>query len=208
MAVSVIVFDLGKVIFDFDLSKFITAYTKKISGSCIGSIDELIRKHLGIASSFEKGIVSPKQFYETLSQETHYTGSYNEFCVIWNNIFKPMPETIEILAKLAGGKAEKYKLAVLSNTNILHFEFLNENYPGIFTLFDKLFLSYELNLIKPEHEIFGKVIDYFKVRPEEIFFIDDIEKNVEAARICGIKAYKFEGALKLIEHLKAENVEI
>lgn len=207
MAVSIVVFDLGKVIFDFDLSKFITAYAKKIPGS-IGSLDEVIREYTGLASSFEKGIVSPTQFYDTLSKKTHYTGSYNEFCVIWNNIFKPIPGSIEILAKLAGSKSAKYKLAVLSNTNELHFEFLKERYPGVFMLFDKLFLSYETRMLKPDSAVYGQVIDYFRVKPKEIFFTDDIEKNVEAAKLCGIKAYRFTGPLNLIEQFKAENVII
>lgn len=153
---------------------------------------------------YEKGNISSLDFYGILSKETEYSGTYNEFSVIWNNIFVPMPETIEIISS----PAQNYQLVVLSNTNDLHFDYLKKSYPGIFLLFEKLFLSYEMHLRKPEDEIFQQVIKYYDILPSEIFFADDMEENVKAGRNNGISAHLFTCSSKLAEQLKDQKVQI
>lgn len=50
---------------------------------------------------------------------------------------------------------------------------------------DKIFVSYELGLLKPDVEIYKQILKLLKARPEEVIFIDDKLKNVEAAKsIC------------------------
>ena len=50
---------------------------------------------------------------------------------------------------------------------------------------DKIFVSYELGLLKPDVEIYKQILKLLKAKPEEVIFIDDKLKNVEAAKsIC------------------------
>lgn len=205
MSIKVVVFDAGKVIFDYDLSKFINAYAKKIPGNSDIDISKEILEYSHIAKAYEQGNISSLDFYQELKKKTHYTGSYNEFSVIWNNIFKPIEGTIEIIALLA---RKNYKLGMLSNTNELHITYLREQYPDLFALFYKLHLSYEMGMRKPNDDIYEEIINYYDIDPSEMFFTDDLEQNVSAALAKGIKAYQFISPSKLIEDLKKENIEI
>jgi putative hydrolase of the HAD superfamily len=202
MATKIIIFDLGNVIFKFDLMKFIKSYTQRIPNHKIIDFNKLIPTYSEFAYSYEKGNISSFDFYDILAKKTHYNGTYNEFVIQWNNIFEPMPETIELIATLSS----KYKIAILSNTNELHFGYLKDRYPGIFALFNNFFLSYKMHLRKPEDGIYQQVIHSCNVLPSEIFFTDDVEENIKAAERNRIKACLFTKTYELIKKLKEKQV--
>jgi putative hydrolase of the HAD superfamily len=202
-----IIFDLGNVVFKFDLLKFVKSYVKKIPNykKKIVSFDTLLTPTcLEFAYSYEKGNISSLDFYDKLASETQYTGTYNEFVILWNNIFELIPETLDVIASLS----DKYKLGVLSNTNELHFNFLQERYHQVFSLFDQIFLSHELHLRKPEQKIFKHLIKCCNISPSEIFFTDDLVENVLAAQEQGIKAYVYTNTVELIKQLRQEQIAI
>ncbi|WP_295936482.1 HAD-IA family hydrolase [uncultured Alistipes sp.] len=55
--------------------------------------------------------------------------------------------------------------------------------------FDKVYLSYELQELKPTEAIFRKTIADSGCVPEETLFIDDGKKNVDAAAAMGFAVY-------------------
>ncbi len=55
--------------------------------------------------------------------------------------------------------------------------------------FDKIYLSYELRELKPSEAIFRKMIADSGIEPAETLFIDDGQRNVEAARGLGFQVY-------------------
>jgi putative hydrolase of the HAD superfamily len=203
MPLKVLVFDLGKVIFDFDLQKFAKLFSKKTPHH-LDIISALLTEYTELAIAYEKGNISPQDFFEAIKEKTHYEGSYNEFCVVWNNIFTPMEQTIELIAKAAAN----YPVGILSNTNELHWKYLEERYPSLFMIFDKKHLSYELHMRKPEDEIFHALIKDYALNPEEIFFTDDLAENVAAAVKNGIIARQFVCASKLEQNLKELGVKL
>lgn len=87
---------------------------------------------------------------------------------------------------------KKHKLFILSNWDKESFPLVYENskFKKIFDCFDKdkVIISSEIKLVKPEPEIYKYVIDKFKLDPKECIFIDDQEQNVDAAKKAGIKA--------------------
>jgi len=205
MSIKAVVFDLGNVIFRYDLERFIDAYSKKIPAGAKESIGKIMLEYSDLASLYEKGNISTPDFYKTLARETHYTGSYDEFHFVWNDIFEPAdPEITEILKELSG----KYKLGMLSNTNELHIEYLKTKYPEIFALFDKAHLSYEMHMRKPDDEIYREVIKYYGLKPKEIFFTDDVRQNVTAAQRNGMAAYLFTSAQDLKQQLTMNKLQL
>ncbi|MDR1474179.1 MAG: HAD family phosphatase [Endomicrobium sp.] len=204
MSIKVIVFDLGNVIFKFDLMKFIKAYVQRIPDHKITDFNKLIATYSEFAYSYEKGNISSLDFYDILAKRTQYNGTYNEFVLHWNNIFEPIPETIELITELA----RSYKLAILSNTNELHFDYLKGRYPEVFVLFNDFFLSYKVHLRKPEDKIYQHLIRHYNILPSGIFFTDDIEENIKAAKKIGINSYLFTKTYDLIKKLKEEKVLI
>jgi putative hydrolase of the HAD superfamily len=199
-----VIFDIGNVIFRFDLPKFIKAYASKIPDNKIVGFNGANPTYLELACSYEKGNISSFNFYDALAKPTNYIGTYDEFAYQWNNIFEPISETIELIASLANN----YELAILSNTNDLHFCFLKKSYPQVFSFFNKFFLSYEMHSRKPEHEIFKQVIKRYNVLPSEIFFTDDMEENIKAAKINGINAHLFTKTSELVRQLKNQKARI
>lgn len=55
--------------------------------------------------------------------------------------------------------------------------------------FDKIYLSYELHELKPSEAIFRKVLADSGIEASESLFIDDGQRNVEAARALGFQVY-------------------
>jgi putative hydrolase of the HAD superfamily len=96
--------------------------------------------------------------------------------------------------------AERFELALLSNTNEVHWHQVTGSTP-LFSNFSRLFLSYETGRFKPEADAFSQVIDCFGVAPAEVTFYDDTVHNVEAARALGIEAYRVSGLDELMRHL-------
>ena len=56
---------------------------------------------------------------------------------------------------------------------------------------DGAIFSYEVNLLKPEPEIYQTLLDRFHLKPEETVFLDDTAENCEGARKLGITAVQF-----------------
>ena len=53
---------------------------------------------------------------------------------------------------------------------------------------DKLYVSYEMKLSKPQPEIFKALLADEHLAPSELMFVDDGSRNVEAASALGINA--------------------
>jgi len=57
-------------------------------------------------------------------------------------------------------------------------------------LFDQVFLSYEMQMAKPDQAIYHAVIDATRINPEETLFFEDTQANLDAASQLGIQGYK------------------
>jgi len=106
---------------------------------------------------------------------------------------------------MVAGIKERYELVLLSNTNEMHFEMLQREYP-ILRHFDKRVLSHEVGAMKPSPVIYQRAIELAGCRPDECFFTDDIEAYVEGARQVGIDAVQFVSSAQLQEELAKRNV--
>lgn len=56
--------------------------------------------------------------------------------------------------------------------------------------FDRIYLSYEMHLLKPEEEIFRRMVDDSGMDPARTLFIDDGQRNVDTAQRLGFAVYK------------------
>ena len=88
-----------------------------------------------------------------------------------------------------------HRVFLLSNTNSIHWDYCVEqlfpykNY-GVADYFERIFLSQEMHLQKPDAEIFNEVLRQTGIRAEDSIFIDDLPENCEAARSVGIQAFQ------------------
>jgi putative hydrolase of the HAD superfamily len=104
------------------------------------------------------------------------------------------PEVVGIIELLK----KSYGLACLTNTEPEIADICRGT--GLFDYFHKAFLSIELGMQKPDHEIFEKVAEEIGCAPEEILFVDDKQENVKAAKEVGMQGLLFSD----VEHLRKE----
>ena len=132
--IEAIIFDLGKVIVDYDhyiACKKILKYTDKKEEEIYPIIFSS-----GLTHRFEKGKLEPREFFSELKKALNLTLDYPVFVPIWNDIFWEIEPTSELIRYLKG----KYKLVMMSNVGKLHFEYIKEKFP-IVGEFDELILS-------------------------------------------------------------------
>jgi 2-haloacid dehalogenase len=91
-----------------------------------------------------------------------------------------IPQNVALLQKLK----EKYKLYGLTNWSAETFPIVFKRY-SFFTLFDGIVISGEEKLIKPDKEIFERMLERYHLEAENALFIDDNMNNVQAAKEMG-----------------------
>jgi putative hydrolase of the HAD superfamily len=108
-----------------------------------------------------------------------------------------MLETRESLAPIAGTVALLDDLAaagihlfLLSNMPESTYEYLVRKH-AFFSHFRHLVISGKILLIKPDHAIYNHLVEKTGIVPAESVFIDDMPRNVVAARECGLHAIQF-----------------
>ena len=181
--------DLGNVLVNFDhriAVKKILSRTKKNEED----IYQLFFDS-GLTKLYEEGKISSQDFFYRVKYSLGLDIDGDKFFSIWDDIFFETPLNLKIQDFLIGIKG-RYKLAMISNINENHFEFLRKKMP-VFAEFDKLVLSYEVGFRKPAVEIYNAALRAVDARPEKAFYIDDRADLIKAAAGYGIKGITFSG---------------
>jgi len=128
----------------------------------------------------------------------------------WNTIIKDIPnERIELIERLK----KEHKVYLLSNSNSIHYDYYNHyvkerfGYESLDAIFDRAWYSFRMGLYKPDPEIFRTVLREGGMDAGETLFIDDMEKNVEAAKEVGLKGYHLADGMDVVEAFKILNFE-
>jgi putative hydrolase of the HAD superfamily len=148
--------------------------------------------------AFETGQVQEQEFFEAVAAQVGLASDSAEqrFHAWQLRPFDGLEEFIE-------GAAARFEIALLSNTNPIHWAQITAATP-VFSTFAALFLSYETGRFKPETAAFEQVIEHFGVAPASIVFYDDSARNVEAARQLGIDAHCVSGLDAVRRHMDCE----
>jgi putative hydrolase of the HAD superfamily len=179
MTPSIVVFDLGKVLVDFDYS---------IAGRRIAAQADLspaeVQKfldHSPLLYRFETGLMTRQAFYETVREHTGFRGGFEEFGKFFADIFWEIPVMVEIQAKLRQRGIPTY---IFSNTNDLAVEHIRRNFP-FFSNFDGYILSYEVGAMKPDAKIYESLEKMAGRRGADILYLDDRQENVDGGAARG-----------------------
>ena len=107
----------------------------------------------------------------------------------------------EILVQYVLSLRDRYTTCILSNAwtdarrlfiDIFHLD----------RVFDKMFISAEIGLAKPDQRIYEYVASALKIRTGEIIFVDDNSENIAGANNAGMHAIQFFETRKLLEELQ------
>jgi len=200
--IEALLFDLGKVLIDFNFETGVQALHRACSISR-DRLEEVLWDETWIRR-YERGEITTGEFHSYLCETAALKMDLSRFREVWSSVFLP---GLLVSEPLLAALKSKYPLILVSNTNEAHFEFIRDRYPVV-DYFDHRVLSYVVGSLKPDRKIFEHAIRLSGFRPDALFFTDDREENVLAAGELGIHAHQFRTEWMLIAALQAANVEI
>lgn len=184
-----IIFDLGNVLLPIDLNLTYEAFAKFSSLNAALVSSKIIENELWVP--YESGQQSDAEFRDFLRERLDLKISDADF----DNAFSALLLDFHagVYEWIASLKSTFY-LVLLSNTSSIHAERFTKVALGpagqnLFSLFDHVYYSFEMGLVKPDPAIYLQVLSEQGLSPEEVLFFDDNVANINSAKLIGIHAY-------------------
>lgn len=195
-----LIFDLGGVLLDIFIDRSFGALMALGMDASILTekrclMDDMIQR-------YDRGDVSTAEFYSYIAQYLPQSVQalpedelQERIHDIWNMMLGSFSrEKMEYIKTL---RERGNRVVMLSNTNEGHWETIERLFrytmgAPLSEFFDELYLSFEMNLRKPEPEIFESLLRSEGVEAADCIFFDDSEENCNAARELGIEAVVME----------------
>lgn len=177
-----IIFDIGGVLVDHDNSKM------------LARLETLLERgptrHEVTALAFDRevetGRMPVQRVFEELTRIYGSKASQQDWIEAWTCHFSAKPEMIELVTQ---DLVKRLPCHICSNNNSVHWDHVRQTYP-IFAPFEKVYLSQEVGLAKPDHAIFEMMARELG-GAKDILFVDDRLENVEAAQASGFLGHHF-----------------
>jgi HAD superfamily hydrolase (TIGR01509 family) len=196
-----IIFDFGDIFINLDKSA-----TYREMGKL--GVSEISDEMIVVYQQYEKGLITTDDFINFYHAE--FSIKKENLINAWNAILLDFPkERLDFLKEISASK--KYKLFLLSNTNDLHIKWVQNSVGKVFykefkNSFEQFYLSHEINLRKPDSEIYEFVLNENNLIAEETLFVDDLKENTDSARKLGIHVWnlipKQEDVIELLTKIK------
>ena len=168
---NVVVFDLGKVLVDFDYSIAIRRFAER-SEAGIEQIQRLVDSPIQV--EFESGKITTDEFIAAIRHGAGFRGDLAEFVSIFADIFTPMETMIAFFERL---KSFGIPTCVFSNTNEIATGHIREKF-SFYRRFDNFVLSFEVGGMKPDEPIYEVVEQRTDESGAAILYIDDRPENI------------------------------
>lgn len=181
--VDALLFDLGGIVFEIDFDLAIRSWARR-SRLSVGEI----RNRFSMDAAYEqheRGEIDAAEYFEHLRGRLEMDGSDEEIAASWNSIFvREIDESVNDIA-IARGRLPCY---AFTNTNPTHQAAWMAEFPGLVDAFERIFVSSELGLRKPERAAFDAISAAIGVPLSAVLFFDDTLENVEGALSAGLQA--------------------
>lgn len=180
-----LIFDFGDVLINLD-KKAVPAALKALGR------DEQDSDLIELSNRYEKGLITTDAFLSVASESLGLEDR-ETLKALWNRTICDFPQ--RRLAFLEDLKEKgTHRMFLLSNTNELHMEYvqqkMGENHFQRFrNCFDGFYLSYQINMRKPEPEIFRHVLGRHGMSADETLFIDDTIEHILSAASLGLHTW-------------------
>jgi 2-haloacid dehalogenase len=199
MAIEAVVFDIGRVLVDWNPERFYDARMGR-------ERRERFFAETGVTAMNDE-IDRGEPFRETVMAHAARHPDWAEEIAHWHDSWDQMigpdlPLTGRLLRALKGRGVPVF---ALSNIGEATYKIAATRYP-VLSQFDRAYVSGALRLIKPDPRIYAAVETDSGVAPEALLFTDDRADNIEAAAARGWKTHLFEHPEGLAERLVAEGL--
>ena len=175
MSIKAVVFDLGKVLVDFDYG--LAARTLARQSTQPAEAIRTIIDQSPLLFRYEGGGMTTEEFFGEVKLQIGFSGTFTEFAAAFGDIFTEMPAMTRLHAEL---RARGVPTFILSNTNDIAVGHIRRNFP-FFAGFTDYIFSYKHAALKPHARIYKVTEERTGCRGEEILFLDDKPENVAAA---------------------------
>lgn len=177
--IQAVIFDLGGVIIDLSLDRTLTAFAT-LTGASKADIQNAYGSN-PVFMAYEKGEVSDQEFRDSIRKLFSVQATDTEIDHCWNAMLVDLPvSTLTMLEKLK----KHFRVFVLSNTNTIHINYVNEimlQGKVLDSWVHKAYYSHLLGMRKPELEIYQHVLEQNRLIPNQTIFLDDNPDNLKAA---------------------------
>ncbi len=179
-----LLFDIGKVLLDFDFETSL----RRLVPAGDPDPDGRMRRLLGDKDAFERGDIDLEAYLTQAELHLGPGADRGSFIAAWRGIFTPnlpMWETVERL------RADGHRLLYFSNINPIHAPWVFETYE-VFRHFEGGTCSYLARLIKPEPAIYHHVAETHGLVPAATLYIDDLPANIATGRELGFRCHQYD----------------
>lgn len=200
-----IVFDLGGVILPLEREAIINSFSQLGYPHFNELLDNSHQR--GFFLQFERGEITSTQFRDKIREQIEpkmrEKATDRAIDKAMGTFLLEIPlETLSLLERLK----ERYPLYLLSNINPIALSFTKNYFKAdgkeLEYYFKELYLSFELKMVKPELELFKRVVELSGVEPSHTLFIDDSPYNIEAAEQLKFKTLHFRRGSSLLKELE------
>jgi len=200
LPITAVVLDLGGVVLNYDHGRSV----KRIAQLADRSEAEVESFVFGdLKNDFNRGKISAKEFYGRVRDRFDLPICLDAFTSVWCDIFWENPDIVELLPALS----RKYPLYLLTNTDILHFKYILDNF-AVIPHFKKVFASYQMGTAKPDREIFLRALQSIAQPAQRVLYVDDEPSFINAARDCGMQIIHYSPGTVLGTELRAFNIQL
>lgn len=174
-----VVFDLGKVLVDFDYGTTV----RRIQARCTASPDTLRRMidQSPLLHRYETGLMTTEELFAEVKAAAGFTGRLEDFCEPFGDIFTEIPPMVALHGRLREQGIPTY---IFSNTNELAVRYIRQRFP-FFSQFNGYILSYEHQAMKPDARLYEVVERMSGHKGCDLLYLDDRPENVAAGSTRG-----------------------
>jgi FMN phosphatase YigB (HAD superfamily) len=166
-----IVFDLGKVLVDFDYGLAAQRLAERSDMDAL-QVRELIEGSPA-HRLFEAGHMDRGRFFETVARATGFTGTLDDFSGAFADIFTPIEAMIDLHQRF---NALGYPTYIFSNTNEIAVAHIRLHFP-FFSHFTAYIYSFEHHSMKPDASLYEVVEAVSGCSGQDILYLDDRPEN-------------------------------
>lgn len=194
-----VIFDIGEVLLSFRPQDYLRE--KYGEGEKAKRLDGIIFRSK-YWEQLDRGIITENDAIIQLKNDfPAYRNEIEEVLQEWTGILKPLPAT-SLLAEL---RSNGLDLFYLSNFHRRAWELVREKY-DFFSLFQGGIISAFVGALKPEEEIYRKMLDEFSLEAGECLFIDDRPENIDVAGKMGFLTHQYLDFNRLEEDLQGRKL--
>ena len=192
-----VVFDLGKVLLDFDYG----ILARRMASQSSLSAEEILTvvNQTPLLHRYETGLISDREFYDAVVKATGFRGTEEEFLNWFGDIFTEIVPMVALQGELVRRGVPTY---VFSNTNAQAIRHVRKFF-AFYRQFTGEVLSYEVGSMKPDSRIYEAVECVSGFTGKDLLYLDDRPENIVAGDSRGWQAWIHSDPVETVSRVSA-----